>query len=158
MRYDLTDKKDRAKFVKRANGLLKNHKTTVMLTDESHRTVNQNSYLHVLCRILANETGVSEDYSKQVYFKRLANENIFVKVTNDRIAKKYIRILRSTSDLTVQEMSKAISSFLKWSSDNGYYLPKATLHDDGSLTFDSQKDSEAFHKALIETGREEIVD
>ena len=41
------------------------------------KTLEQNGYLHVLCRIMAMETHVSERYAKYVYFKQLANPEIF---------------------------------------------------------------------------------
>ncbi len=51
MNYNLSDKFDRGKFVKRANRLLKYKRKNVSLTDESYRTLKQNSYIHILCGI-----------------------------------------------------------------------------------------------------------
>lgn len=116
------------------------------LIDESDRTLNQNSYLHVLCRILAVETGVTERYAKDVYFKELANPGLFVHVTKDSLTGKMVRSLRSTADLSVDEMSTAIYKFRKWSEENGYYLPEATVGSDGTVTFASQQDAEAFRQ------------
>lgn len=153
MNYDLSLKEDRRLFIKRANNLLKHSRTNVALMDESNRTLNQNSYIHVLCRILANDTGVSEQYAKQVYFKELANPDIFISVSKDTITGKMVKFSRSTCDLTLQEMRKAISNFRDWAAENGYYLPEANIADDGTLSFASDDDKTAFHQAEIKTSR-----
>lgn len=153
MNYDLSIKDERRRFVKRANALLKNQRSNVCLIDESNRTLNQNAYLHVLCRVLAMDTGVTENYAKQIYFKRIANPEIFVSVTRDPVTNEAISYVRSTADVTITDMSKAIDNFLMWASENGYNLPQASLNEDGSLSWNSEEDKEAFHKAQIETSK-----
>ncbi len=153
MNYDLRIKEERKLFIKRANQLLKSERTNVVLCDESNKTVKQNSYIHVLCRILATETGVTEAYAKQVYFKELANPSIFVTVTTDNISGKVIKYYKSIKDLTLQETRKAISSFILWAEENGYHLPKATVQMDGSLSFNSAQDEQAYHQAIIKTSK-----
>lgn len=155
MNYDLSIKEERKKFIRRANSLLKNQRTLVSLKDESNRTLNQNGYIHVLCRIMANDTGVTEAYAKQVYFKELANPDIFCTVTKDTISGRMVKLIRSTCDLTITEMRKAIANFRNWASENGYYLPEANINDDGSLSFASNDDKAAFHQAQIQTSKNE---
>lgn len=155
MNYDLSVKEERANFIRRANLLLRKQKNNVALKDESNRTLNQNSYIHVLCRIMASQTGVTEAYAKQVYFKELANSELFVTTTKDDMTGKIVTYHRSTSDLTVPEMRKAITRFREWSSENGYYLPEATVADDGTLSFASERDKTAYHQALIQTSKVE---
>ena len=149
MNYDLRNKEDRKKFLRYANSLMKNQRANVKLVDESNRTLNQNSYIHVLCRILAVEIGVTEHYAKQVYFKELANPDIFVSVTKDSITGKPVRVVRSTCDLTIPEMRKAIIGFRKWAGENGYYLPEANIADDGTVSFASEQDATAFHQGEL---------
>lgn len=156
MNYDLTNKEWRRKFVRYANSLLEKQRSNVCLTDESDRTLNQNAYLHVLCRIMADGTGTTEEYAKQVYFKELANSDLFVRITKDPLTNKMIKTLRSTCDLTVPEMAKAITRFIKWAAEQGYVLPEATLSEDGSMTFASYQDEAAFHQAQLETGKSEL--
>ncbi len=153
MKYDLTVKEDRLKFVRRSNALLAKQRTCVELCDESARTLNQNSYIHVLCRILAADIGVTEAYAKQVYFKEYANKDIFIKVTKDPLTNEMVKTIRSTCDLSIPEMRKAISNFRNWAQENGYFLPEANINDDGSLTFPSQQDKDAFHQAEINTSK-----
>lgn len=152
MNYDLRNKIDRKRFVSYANSLLKKQRARIVLTDESDRTLNQNSYLHVLCRILAIETGVKEAYSKEVYFKRLANPDLFVSEVENPITGEKTQYLRSTSELTVEEMSRAISNFRMWSEENGYYLPDAT-YEDGVMIFASEEDKEAFFRGEREAAK-----
>lgn len=155
MNYDLTDKEQRKKFVKYANSLLKNQRTLVSLEDKSNRTLSQNCYIHVLCRILAQDIGVTEQYAKQVYFKELANPDIFVTVSKDPLSNQMVKITRSSVDLTIQEMSRAITNFRTWAAEQGYYLPEATLNDDGTMSFESDEEMSAFHQAEIETSKNE---
>ena len=153
MNYDLTVKEERKKFIHRANVLLKNKRNNVSLIDESNRTLNQNSYIHLLCRILAQDTGVSVPYAKQVYFKEIANPDIFVSVTKDAITGKMVKFTRSTCDLTITEMRHAISNFIIWAAENGYKLPEANINDDGSMEFKSDEDKQAYHQAVIKTSK-----
>lgn len=153
MNYDLSIKEERRKFIARANKLLLKQKTNVSLQDESNRTLNQNSYIHVLCRIMASQTGVTEAYAKQVYFKDIANPDLLITVTKDSLTGQMVKYRKSTRDLTVPEMRKAITNFRNWASDNGYYLPSATINDDGSMNFDSEQDKQAYHQALIDTSK-----
>ena len=153
MIYDLTNPLHRKQFVKRCNSMLEKHCNSVELVDESRRSLNQNRYLHVICRILAMETGVTEEYAKNVYFKELANPGIFVQTVTDPLTKQDRTTLRSTSSLSVEEMNKAINTFRHWSEENGYYLPEANPDDEGVWTFSSEKDEQAFHQAEVETSR-----
>ena len=155
MNYDLTDKEQRKRFIRYANSLLKNQRTLVSLEDHSNRTISQNCYIHVLCRILASDTGVTEYYAKQVYFKELANPDIFVHMTKDALTGKMVKTIRSSTDLSVQEMSRAISSFIMWAAEQGYKLPEATTSEDGTMVFKSEEDKEAYRQAQISTNKDE---
>lgn len=156
MIYDLSNPLHRKQFAARANQLLKQHSKVVELTNASQRTTSQNKYLHVLIRILAMETGVTEDYAKETYFKVFSNPDLFQTQLIDPITKVTINTLRSSRDLSVDEMSVAIDNFRKWSAEQGYYLPEATLNDDGTVTL-KDEDAEAYAQALIETGRNKYI-
>ena len=156
MIYDLTNPLHRKQFVKRANNMLKRHCTNAVLTDESKRTYNQNSYLHVLIRLMALNTGVKESYAKEIYFKQLANPHLFIKEYDDPVTGNKITALRSSSELTVEEMSIAINNFRHWAEDNGFYLPDATFDEDERAVFASAADEQAFKQAEIETARASI--
>ena len=68
-----------------------------------------------------------------------------------------IKITRSTVDLNINEMRRAIDNFIHWAAENGYVLPEATLNDDGTMTFNDDQNNEAFHQAEIETSKEEWI-
>lgn len=154
MTYDLSNKAHRKQIVTRVNNYLKKKSGLLTITDDSVRTLNQNKYLHVLIRMLALETGVQEDYAKEMYFKRLANPNLFVKTRFDSLSGKDMEYTVSSSALTTEEMSKAIDSFRRWSESNGYYLPEAHYNDEThEYEFSSTEDKLAFEKGIVDTSR-----
>lgn len=104
--------------------------------------------------MLALETGVQEDYAKEMYFKRLANPNLFVKTRFDSLSGKDMEYTVSSSTLTTEEMSKAIDNFRRWSEENGYYLPEAHYSDEaGEYVFDTSEDKALFEKGIVDTSR-----
>lgn len=153
MNYNLTNKEDRKRFIRYANSLLKNKKTLVSLDDKSNRTLSQNCYIHVLCRVMAQETGTTEYYAKQVYFKELANPDLFLRVTKDPLTGRMVKTIRSSTELTINEMSKAIDNFIAWAAEQGYEMPEATSNTDGTMSFNSADDEKAFNQAEIETSK-----
>lgn len=153
MIYDLTNPLHRKQFVKRANKMLQSKCTNAVLVDESKRTLNQNAYLHVLIRIMALSTGVKEAYAKEVYFKRMANENLFLGNTTDPVTGSETFYLKSSSDLTVEEMSRAINNFRRWAEELGYYLPDASPDEQNNMQFATPEDEKAFKQAELETAR-----
>lgn len=128
MQYNLATDLDQERFVNRANALL-NKGVIVELTEKTFRSPNQNRYLHLLIGVVAMDTGVGLEYAKREYFKRLVNKDIFVIKKADRFAGE-IEDLRSSADLTIEEMSMAIDRFKRWGSENGFYMPNP---DDTSL-------------------------
>lgn len=153
MKYDLSTPLHRKQFIAKCNRLLHDKATLVSLNDESTRTIQQNKYLHVLCRIMAMCVGETEHYAKEVYFKELANPEIFVRESVDKVTGEIFKYVRSTADLSKDEMTRAINNFRHWSEDHGYYLPDADVDDEGVVSFKSSRDAEAFHQADLETQR-----
>lgn len=156
MNYNLTNKEDRKRFVRYANSLLKNQRTLIALEDRSNRTLSQNCYIHVLCRIMASETGTTEYYAKQVYFKELANKDLFVRVTKDPLTGQMVKTIRSSTELSINEMSKAIDNFIRWAAEQGYSMPEATTNEDGTVSLNTPDDKTAFEQAEVETSKEEL--
>lgn len=69
------------------------------------------------------ETGNTLDYAKEVFYKRAANSEIFVREKEDDLIGK-AEYLRSSADLTQEEFSLSIDRFRDWSSQTaGIYLP-----------------------------------
>ena len=128
MQYNLATDLDQERFVNRANALLQKG-VVVELTEKTFRSPNQNRYLHLLIGVVAMDTGAGLEYAKREYFKRLVNRDIFVIKKSDRFAGE-IEDLRSSADLTIEEMSMAIDRFKRWGAENGFYMPNP---DDTSL-------------------------
>lgn len=101
----------------------------IELTEKAQRTRQQNRYLHLLIGVLAMESGCSLAEAKEWYFKRLANPSLFIKVVDDRFAGR-IEVVRSSTELTQEQMSLAIDRFKRWAAEQGIYLPSP---DDESL-------------------------
>lgn len=121
MQYDLSQEFQRKAFLARCEDCLEKG-SVVELTAKTFRSRNQNSYLHLLIGVVAMETGNTVAYVKEWYFKRLCNPDVFLTEKVDRYAGK-VQVIRSTSDLTKEEMSMAIDRFKKWGAENGIYLP-----------------------------------
>ena len=121
MQYNLATDLDQERFVNRANALLQKG-VVVELTEKTFRSPNQNRYLHLLIGVVAMDTGVGLEYAKREYFKKLVNRDIFVIKKSDRFAGE-IEDLRSSADLTIEEMSMAIDRFKRWGYENGFYMP-----------------------------------
>ena len=138
MQYNLATELDQERFVNRANALLQK-RCVVELTEKTFRSPNQNRYLHLLIGIIAMDTGVGLDYAKREYFKRLVNRDIFVIKKSDKFAGE-IEDLRSSADLTIEEMSMAIDRFKRWGYENGFYMP-------------SPEDTDRLRDIEIEMGR-----
>lgn len=121
MQYNLNNPLDRERFKVRCNTLYQKE-VVVELTEKTFRTPNQNRYLHLIIGVIAMETGVGLEYAKREYFKRLCNKDLFCVVKMDRFSGE-VETLRSSADLTKEEMSMAIDRFKRWASEQGFYLP-----------------------------------
>lgn len=122
MTYDLRNSLDRERFRTKALSLM-DKGAAVELTEKTGRTSNQNRYLHAILGVVAIDTGNTLDFTKQEYFKRLVNPDVFVVEIQDKLAGK-VSVLRSTRDLTVEEMRVAIDRFQRWAAENGIYIPE----------------------------------
>lgn len=127
MLYNLSNPLDKQNFLTRAEALAARGEV-VELKSRKHMSLNQNSYLHVLLDYFVCQYGESLEYVKTQYFKVLVNPDIFIFDKQDRFRGK-VKSLRSTADLTTEEMSVAIERFRNWSSKEAeIYLPSANEH------------------------------
>jgi hypothetical protein len=106
MLYNLSNPLDRERFAARANALLQKGSVTD-LTEKTLRTHNQNSYLHLIIGAVAMDVGVTLEYAKREYFKKLVNRDLFIRKEQDRFSGE-IEVIRSSADLTIEEMSIAL--------------------------------------------------
>lgn len=90
------------------------------------RTLNQNSYLHLIIAYFASQTGNTLEYVKRTYYKTAVNPHLFIVEKEDKILHKPVKTLRSSSDLTTEEMSESIERFKNWSASRAeIVLPDA---------------------------------
>ena len=144
MVYDLSKPLDRKKFKLRVNHLFAKGKQ-VELIEKTQRSLSQNAYLHCLLGILALDQGVTIEYAKEFYYKRHVNHDLFVLIKKDKILGD-IEILRSSRDLTKEEMSSSIDKLRNWaSSELGCYLPSA---DEESLLREAEMEIQR-HRSYI---------
>lgn len=121
MLYNLSTPLDQERFRSKALNLL-NKGAIVELTEKTGRSSSQNRYLHVIIGVVAMETGNQLEYTKEHYYKRLVNPDIFVLEKQDRFLGS-VQTLRSSRDLTVEEMRTSIDRFQRWAAENGIYIP-----------------------------------
>jgi len=121
MTYDLSNNLDRSRFDARC-ALLRERGSVVDLTEKAFRSSSQNRYLHLLIGLVALEVGETIDYVKTVYFKGLVNPGLFVLEVVDPYAGT-VKNLRSSADLTKEEMSLAIDRFKIWGRKQGWAMP-----------------------------------
>lgn len=86
------------------------------------RSLNQNSYLHLLLGIFGLETGY-ERHEAKILYKREANPDIYVYDKNGT------KFMRSSADLDTAEMARSIDKFIKYAGEQGIELPAANNDD-----------------------------
>lgn len=121
MIYNLENEFHRKSFLARCEDCLE-RSMVVELTTKTVRSRNQNSYLHLLLGVVAMDTGNTLSYVKEWYFKRLCNPDLFIQEAVDKFIGT-VQVIRSTKDLTREELSTAIDRFKRWGSEQGMYLP-----------------------------------
>lgn len=122
MTYNLTNSMHHAQFTHRCQSLIEKG-AVVELRELTGRTQSQNRYLHLVLGVVAMETGNTLAFTKEKYFKLLVNGDIFCVMKDDRIMGR-VQVLRSTTDLTIEEMAMSIDRFKKWAAENGIYIPE----------------------------------
>ena len=121
MLYDLTSDMQRKSFLARIDNLIEKG-AVVEMTEKAFRSPNQNRYLHLLIGVVAIETGNTLEDAKTHYFKKVVNPDLFQVYVKDNMGNTIDR-LRSTAELTKEEMSIAIDRFKRWGAENGIYMP-----------------------------------
>lgn len=125
MTYDLSTPLDKERFKRRCNALYKKGAIVECSEVKAKRTLNQNSYLHAILGEFAMQVGERVDYVKREYFKVECNRDIFERENYDKRLKRNVKMLRSSRELTTEEMTTAINRFRNWAAEGGIYLPEA---------------------------------
>lgn len=129
MKYDLSNPSDRERLQSHVAKAIEKHEGIVEFTTRKpQRTMSQNRYLHVILSYFASEYGESLEYVKQKFFKEVCNRDLFYTLKDDKIL-GYTDVVKSTADLTAEEMSLAIERFRDFSAMNaGIYIPSSDEH------------------------------
>ena len=130
MRYDGSNELHAAQARARLEKLIREKKVFDLTEKKPQRSLSQNSYLHVLISYFACQTGNTAEWVKREYYKKLVNPSLFIREREDPFMGK-VKYLRSSADLTTEEMSLSIDRFRSWASESaGIYLPSP---DEGRL-------------------------
>lgn len=126
MLYNTSNPLDKENFLARAQ-LLAERGDIVELRTKRQRSLKQSAYLHCILAYFGSQYGEDAEYVKAEYFKKLVNPEIFIlSKGQDPFTGRDKYKLRSTADLTTEEMSTCIDRFRNWSSKvAGIYLPTA---------------------------------
>lgn len=129
MLYDLSNPLHAENFKKRVNLLYKKCCIVDVTEKKPQRSRSQNSYLHAALGYFGMQFGYKLEEVKQWYFKEECNPDLFIRRINDAITGEERKILRSSSDLTTEEMTIAIERFRNWSAEvAGIYIPSPEEH------------------------------
>ena len=126
MIYNLSSPLDQQSARTRLDLLIKRQVLIELSEKKPRRSISQNSYLHLLLGYFASQTGNTLEWVKEQYYKKWCNADIFVREKFDSLTNSPQRYLRSSAELTTEEMSLSIERFRNWSADTaGIYLPDA---------------------------------
>lgn len=121
-KYDLSKPMRRSQFERRVQ-TLKEKGRFVELKELTARSLRQNNYLHLILSYYGLEFGYNLSYVKRNIFKILVNPNLFIiDRVNEKSGEVY-RDIRSSADLSKEEMIIAIDRFKDHSAQGGLVLP-----------------------------------
>ncbi len=119
--YNLTSQYDIDKLVEKVKFHISKGHTVELIKKAEIRTMPQNRYIHVLFCVFGLETGYTKEEVKQEIFKKIVNTDLFYDGESE--GPVTIQKWRSTSSLSIEEMSIAIERFRNFASrEFGIYL------------------------------------
>ena len=105
---------------------LQNKTAMVELVEKKSRSIQSNKYLHLMLSSFGLQFGYTLDEVKTHFYKLTANKDIFVREGIDKFTGEIYTYLRSSADLTQDEMSKSIDNFRAWSKEEtGFDFPSS---------------------------------
>ena len=117
MNYNLSDPKEVIAARSRLTYLVKKKKRVQITQIRETRSLNQNSYLHLLLGAFGMHFGYTLEEAKLIY--KRANGSLYL------YEKKGANFIRSSADLNTDEMARSIDRFMQYSSEQGLDLPPA---------------------------------
>lgn len=121
MLYDLNNDYQREEFSNKVNSMLEARHLVELTRKFPNRTLSQNRYLHIIINQYALFVGERAEDVKVDIFKIECNLDLFKveKIHNGET----IYTLKSSRDLTTQEMTVAIERYRNYCANNGCYIP-----------------------------------
>lgn len=125
MWYNLKNPLEIDKFKDRVTEL-RNKGAVVELTEKRARSLQANKYLHLMLSKFALEYGYTLDEVKTHFYKVTVNPDIYVRERVDKFSGEIYKYVRSSAELTSDEMSKSIEAFREfWLEEGGYRFPSS---------------------------------
>lgn len=121
MKYNTAIKGEKENAKKYFEELLAKDSIVEIKKVSRNRSLKQNSYLHLLLGAFGNHFGYTIEEAKLIY--KEVNKNIYYYKKKDRL------FIRSSADLSVDEMKDSIDKFREESAKQGCDLPLATDQD-----------------------------
>jgi hypothetical protein len=118
MKYNLAEKDEAIRAFDYLSELVAKESLAEVKKISPKRTINQNSYLHLLISAFGLHFGYTIEEAKIIY--KEINKGIYQYEKKGRV------FLKSSADLNKEEMAKTIDLFRSKSAENGYPLPPAT--------------------------------
>jgi len=137
MIFDLSNQQELAKAREYLNQVARLGKKVDITRKAEHRSLSQNNYLYLLLAYFGTEVGYTLEEAKTLY-KRL-NSNLYVYEKNGS------KFLKSSADLSKEDMMLSIDKFIAYSEQQGIPLPKADNQD----FLDLARNSVEAHKKYI---------
>lgn len=103
--------------------------TIAEVTEKRQRSYSQNAYLHVCLAWFGLQVGESLEDVKRLYYKCHCSPDIFIRERDDKLLHRKVRVLRSSADLTKEEMTLSIERFRDFAAkEAGIYIPSGEEH------------------------------
>ena len=115
MLYDLTNIMDVQAAKTKLAGLIKRGCLVELSEKKARRSLSQNNYLHLILSYFACRSGNTLEWVKMNYYKLECNRSLFVREKWDATLQRPVGYVRSSADLTTEEMSLSIDRFKDWS-------------------------------------------
>lgn len=92
------------------------------------RSTDQNSFFYAVLTQFCVEYGETIEYVKERMFKTEINPEIFIYERVNRKTGESRKALKSSADITTEEMSISINKFLKYAAEMGIYIMDAETY------------------------------
>lgn len=122
MKYDTASQREAGDALMYLTQLINDKKKVEIKPIKPRRSLNQNSYLHLLLGAFGSHFGYTLEEAKTIY-KDLNNSLYYY---DKEVRGRTHHFARSSADLNVEEMTKSIEVLREWSAKAGYPLPTAT--------------------------------